>query len=229
MSSTHHNAKIHGLPWQEDRKFDPAMNFHPQGTDLRSIELHHHGPWVFLSCGLGDPCPACGRFPSHTNCIVIAVDGVCRGNGTANAIAAVGVYVGEDSPYNVSVVLDEPSPTNQIAELRAGYYGLINALDIQEARVQGTKLTQVVIKADSEYLVKGMTEWIFRWEKNGYRTAKGTTVVNANLFRLLLRLVSRLNDRDVEVLFCHVKRRDNTEADGCANRALDRIKQGHLS
>ncbi|KAK6219891.1 hypothetical protein QIS74_05393 [Colletotrichum tabaci] len=204
MSSTHHNVKIHGLPWQEDRKFDPAMNFHSQGTDLRSIELHHHGPWVFLSCGLGDPCPACGRFPSHTNCIVIAVDGACRGNDTANAIAAVGVH------------------------LQAGYYGLINALDIQEARVQGTKLTQVDIQADSEYLVKGMTEWVFRWEKNEYRTAKGTPVVNANLFRLLLRLVSRLNDRGVEVLFCHVKRRDNKEADDCANRALDRIKQGHL-
>ncbi|WQF79711.1 Putative ribonuclease H domain-containing protein [Colletotrichum destructivum] len=211
MSSTHHNAKIHGLPWQEERKFDPAMNFRPQGTDLRSIELHHHGPWVFLSCGLGDPSR------------------LRPGNGTANAIAAVGVYVGEDSLYNMSLVLDESSPTNQIAELRAGYYGLINALDIQEARVQGTKLTQVVINDDSEYLVKGMTEWVFRWEKNGYRAAKGTTVVNANLFRLLLRWVSRLNDRGVEVLFCHVKRRDNTEAGDCANIALDRIKQGHLS
>lgn len=96
----------------------------------------------------GDPCPACRRFPSHTNRIVIAVDGACRGNGPANAIAAVGFYVGEDSLYNMSLVLDEPSPTNQIAELRAGYYGLVNALDIQEARVQGTKLTQVDIKAD---------------------------------------------------------------------------------
>ncbi|GJC93564.1 Ribonuclease [Colletotrichum higginsianum IMI 349063] len=129
----------------------------------------------------------------------------------------------------MSLVRDEQSPANQVAELRAGYYGLINALDIQEARVQGTKLTQVVIKADSEYLVKGMTEWVLRWEKNGCRTAKGTPVVNADLFRLLLRLVSQLNDRGVEVLFCHVKRRDNTEADDCADRALDRVKQGHPS
>ncbi|TKW58156.1 Ribonuclease H1 [Colletotrichum tanaceti] len=229
MSSTHHDSKIHRLPWQADRKFDPAMNFHPRGTHLRSIELHHHGPWVFLSCRLGDPCPACDQFPAHTNCIVIAVDGACRGNGMTDAIAAVGVYVGEDSPYNMSLRLDEPNPTNQIAELRAGYHGLKVARDIQRVGVKNIKLTKVVIKSDSEYLVKGMTEWVFRWEENGYRTARGTPVVNANFFRLLQRLVSQLNDRGVEVLFCHVKRQDNAEADERANEALDMFDVGYYS
>jgi ribonuclease HI len=39
----------------------------------------------------------------------------------------------------------------------------------------------VTIKADSEYLVNGMTEWILKWEKNGYTNAKGTRVVNREL------------------------------------------------
>lgn len=50
-----------------------------------------------------------------------------------------------------------------MVELRAIIHGLQQALLIQNNRINGGDLYQVVIKADSEYLVKGMTEWVFKW------------------------------------------------------------------
>jgi ribonuclease HI len=47
-------------------------------------------------------------------------------------------------------------------------------------------LDTVAIKADSEYLIKGMTEWVVKWRMNGWKTAKGRDVVNRGLFEELL-------------------------------------------
>jgi ribonuclease HI len=157
---------------------------------------------------------------AHKDCIVIAVDGACWNNGTADARAAAGVFVGEESEYNDSFVLKVSKPTNQVAELRAGIRGLEQALVIKSNGVGDGDLKQVVIKADSEYLVKAMTEWVFKWERNGYRNSRGTPVTNTPHFKRLEELVVELNKLDVEVLFWHVPRDYNKQADMWANNAL---------
>ena len=128
---------------------------------------------------------------------------------------------------NDGFILDIPNPTNQIAELTAGIHGLERALAIEkDGRLGDEDLHQVVIKADSEYLVKGMTEWVFKWEVNGYRTARGTPVVNALLFLKLQGLVASLNRRNVQVLFWHVPRERNGDADAWANWGFDNGRVG---
>ncbi|KAG8670712.1 hypothetical protein FPOAC1_003947 [Fusarium poae] len=82
-------------------------------------------------------------------------------------------------------------------------------------------LHTIVIKADSDYLVKGMTEWVFKWETNGYKTAKRKLVENAKLFQELRALVGDLNTSNAEVLFWRVPREMNKEADELANQAFD--------
>lgn len=84
-----------------------------------------------------------------------------------------------------------------------------------------TDLSQVVIKTDSGYLAKAMTEWVFKWKKNGYRAAKGSPVTNRALFEWLDNSVRSLNDMGVQVLFWHVTRDRNREADRLANDFLD--------
>lgn len=98
--------------------------------------------------------------------------------------------------------------------------GLEQGLAIESQGVEDENLQKVVIKADSEYLVMGMTEWGFRWEMNGYQTSRGAAVANASLFRKLQELVILLNERKVEVLFWHIPRERNKEADMWANMAL---------
>jgi ribonuclease HI len=101
----------------------------------------------------------------------------------------------------------------------AGITAVQKVLAIRKGRMK--VVNQVVIKADSEYLVKGMTEWIFTWEQNGFLNARGQAVTNARYFQLLQSLVWELNDLGVEVLFWWVPRERNRHADALANMAFD--------
>ncbi len=100
--------------------------------------------------------------------------------------------------------------------------GLYTAIHIAENGVEGEDLCKVVIKSDSEYLVKGMTDWVFKWKENGYRTAKGKPVTNMRIFQRLDELVERLNEMNVEVQFWYVLREFNKDADGLVNTAFDK-------
>lgn len=154
------------------------------------------------------------------NTIIVAVDGACRGNGTHHARGAIGVFYGEDQDrrYNISRLLSGPAPTNQRAELEAARAALERALGITRNLPH---LRQIIVKSDSDYLVQGMTRWILRWRETDYHDNRGRQVVNGSLFRMLDDLVLQLNHCGVEVLFWHVLRAGNREADRLANRALD--------
>ncbi|EGU89335.1 hypothetical protein HZS61_003239 [Fusarium oxysporum f. sp. conglutinans] len=207
--------------WVQDRKFEPSSRYR-DGIDLDLIQVTNDDEdWTYVACEDGRPCSDCDCIAPHVDSIFIAVDGACRGNGQANAKAAVGVFFGRRSTYNQSVLLTEPHVTNQIAELSAGILALKQAKDIVRTKALGDEpLHTIVIKADSDYLVKGMTEWVFKWETNGYKTAKRKLVENAKLFQELRELVGDLNRSNVEVLFWRVPREMNKEADKLANQAF---------
>jgi ribonuclease HI len=44
---------------------------------------------------------------------------------------------------------------------------------------------EIEIRSDSEYLTRGMTEWIARWKANEWKTAVGKPVKNDDLWRQL--------------------------------------------
>jgi len=141
-----------------------------------------------LACADGHPCPYCFNFYVHLDEIIIAVDGACRFNGRNDTIprSSFGVFVAKHSPYNSFGKLPDVY-TNQVAELQARLRGLWVARQITYEKFGGD-LATVVIKADSEYLVKGMTDWILKWRRNGWKTASGKDVVNRRHFEQLVRL-----------------------------------------
>lgn len=47
----------------------------------------------------------------------------------------------------------------------------------------------VTIHADSSYVLGGVTNWIFGWEKNGWRTANKKPVMNQDLWKQLIAVV----------------------------------------
>lgn len=71
----------------------------------------------------------------------------------------------------------ETHTTNNRMELTAA----IKALEFITDR-------EIVVYADSEYVTKGMTEWIKRWQKKGWKTAGRKPVLNQDLWRKLLLL-----------------------------------------
>ena len=48
---------------------------------------------------------------------------------------------------------------------------------------------KVTIHADSAYVLGGVTNWIFGWEKNGWRTSKKEPVLNQDLWQELIGFV----------------------------------------
>jgi ribonuclease HI len=77
-----------------------------------------------------------------------------------------------------ALVGSEAQATNNAMELRAA----IEALHALPQDASG------VILCDSEYVVKGVTEWRRAWEARGWRNSKGQPVANADLWQALFKL-----------------------------------------
>ena len=227
MASSYHSefhcgSSLHRLRYLHDRLFD--INAH---TKRDSIETQWKREWWTLLA-----CPVDGV--PHPDSVVIAVDGACRGNGTPNARAAAGIFFHQaNHQWNEALLLPAAYNTCQRAELYAALRALTAAGNLRMLNLQMSgrrkyrrpgpmrRLRRVIIEADSEYLVKGMTVWMANWKCNGYRNANGGRVENEDLFRLLDEQVNKLVAMGVEVQFWHVPRELNTAADRSANAALD--------
>jgi ribonuclease HI len=99
--------------------------------------------------------------------------------------------------------------TNQIAELTAAIEGL--------TRVPPGAAVQLV--SDSQYVLKGLTEWRAGWERKGWKNSKGEPVANQGLWKKLFALADA---RRVTVRWVkgHNGDRCNEKADALANKAL---------
>jgi ribonuclease HI len=162
-------------------------------------------PWCFVRCAAN---------AGHYDALVIAVDGVCRSNsGAGNGIVALTVRVGPGSAHNVQQDLRTmyARPTALFAELLAALMGLLAARDIAaEWAVDGhplastAPLRQVIIKTPSEFLVRGMSEWVFVGRRN--YVPRGERAEEAQVLQLHEKAVAELNDLGVSVLFWHAPR-----------------------
>ena len=105
--------------------------------------------------------------------------------------------------------------TNQIAELTAAIEGL--------SRVPAGASVELV--SDSQYVLKGLTEWRKGWERKGFRNAKGEPVANLPLWRKLFALADA---RKVSVRWVRGHNGDlhNERVDGLANKALREAREG---
>ena len=87
--------------------------------------------------------------------MVVYIDGACSYNGDKNAAAGYGIYWGDDHKKNMAAKLPrdpQHKPTNNRAELMAAIVA------IEQAKEMGAN--KLLIHLDSNYLVKGITEWI---------------------------------------------------------------------
>jgi len=135
----------------------------------------------------------------------IYTDGACKGNpgpGGWGALLRSGTH--ERELYG-----GDPATTNTRMELTA----VIRAL---EALKHPSK---VEIYTDSEYVMKGITEWLAAWKRRGWKTADRKPVKNADLWRELDELAGRHEIRWHWVRG-HSGHPENERADALANRGV---------
>lgn len=138
--------------------------------------------------------------------VEIYSDGACRGNPGPGGWGAL--LRCKDREKRLSGA--EPLTTNNRMELIAA----IRALESLK------RPCQVVLTTDSEYLRRGISEWLPVWKRRGWRTADNKPVKNEDLWRQLEAAASshRVDWRWVRGHSGHV---ENELADRLANKAID--------
>jgi ribonuclease HI len=127
-------------------------------------------------------------------------DGACKGNPGTGGWGVYVEHTGEEFyGYNAET-------TNNRMELTGAIKALGLILEGEEA----------IIFCDSQYVLKGITEWIHGWKKNGWKSAKGA-VKNQDLWQTLDKL-----NQDRKISWKWVKGHEddvgNIKADALANR-----------
>lgn len=180
--------------------------------------------------------------------LVVHIDGACPGNGSVNAIAGIGVFFGPNSPYNISSPCNTSSPaTNQKAEISAAIQALSTiANDFIPARRQELKELgvkdcpchaacwaqsfgfRVILVTDSSYVVECMTKHVLQWDWHQptmkYLNRKsGKDIANSGLIRRVVEYVEKLASVGVQVLYRHVERKYNVQADQLAQLGARKV------
>lgn len=120
--------------------------------------------------------------------LTVYTDGACRGNPGPGGFAAI-MFFGDRT---VEVGGGELDTTNNRMELS----GVLIALSLLK------KPTRVVIYSDSQYVCKGVSQWMEKWKRNGWTLGSGTRkskhqqrspVKNVDLWQQIYDLVHKHN------------------------------------
>jgi len=142
------------------------------------------------------------------NQIQIYTDGACKGNPGLGGWGAVLMSDGTDK----ELFGGEAVTTNNRMELMA----VIEALGALK------RPCHVVLYLDSEYVRKGITEWIAGWKSRGWRTAAKQEVKNVDLWKRLDTAVFGAGHRiEWRWVKGHSGDPGNERADMLANRGVD--------
>jgi len=141
--------------------------------------------------------------------IEIYTDGACRGNPGPGGWGAL--LKSDKSEKELSGA--EPATTNNRMELTA----VIRALEALKRPVQARLYT------DSEYVRRGITEWLPAWKSRGWRTADRQPVKNQDLWQQLDELAAR---HQIEWRWVpgHAGVPGNERVDRLANEAIDALQ-----
>jgi ribonuclease HI len=146
--------------------------------------------------------------------VQLITDGACLGNPGPGGWAAILRY----KTRKRELYGFDPETTNNRMELTAAVRGL-EALK-EQCRVEVT--------TDSEYMKNGVTMWIHKWKRNGWKTADKQPVKNQDLWEQLDAAASRHDLRWVWTKG-HASHEDNNRADELASLAARRQRSSRAS
>jgi ribonuclease HI len=143
--------------------------------------------------------------------VEIYADGACSGNPGVGGFGAI-LRSGEKEKELSGC---ERLTTNNRMELLA----VISALEALK------KSCRVKVTTDSNYVVKGMTEWIHRWKEKGWKTAQKKEVLNRDLWERLHR-ASEPHETEWEWIKGHNGHPENERCDRIAREEIKKCRKG---
>ncbi len=140
--------------------------------------------------------------------VEVYTDGACRGNPGPGGWGVLLRYGNTEKELYGA----ETDTTNNRMELMAAIQALENL----------KRESKVILTTDSQYVRKGITEWIANWKKRGWKTASKQPVKNKDLWQ---RLDKAATQHRVEWHWVrgHTGHPENERADQLANRGIDEL------
>ena len=135
-------------------------------------------------------------------------DGACRGNPGPGGWGVLLRFNGHEK----RLFGGEVETTNNRMELMA----VIQALESLNRECK------VKVTSDSQYVLKGINEWMVNWKKRGWKTAAKKPVKNVDLWQ---RLDKARESHDIEWAWIkgHSGHIENEIADELANQGIDEL------
>lgn len=141
--------------------------------------------------------------------VELYTDGACKGNPGVGGWGALLVFQGVEK----ELWGGEAVTTNNRMELMGAIRGLAEL----------KRPCNVRLVTDSQYVMKGIQEWMPNWKKRGWKTAAKEPVKNADLWQQLDEQVNRHNVT-WEWVRGHIGHPGNERADQLANRGVEDIR-----
>ena len=142
------------------------------------------------------------------NDVEIYTDGACRGNPGPGGWGVWMLAGGHEK----ELFGGDADTTNNRMELMA----VIEALRALK------RPCKVIIHTDSQYVQKGISEWIHKWKLRGWRTADKKLVKNVDLWMELDQARAQ-HDIDWRWIKGHAGHEGNERADQLANKGVDSV------
>jgi ribonuclease HI len=141
----------------------------------------------------------------NADTIYIFSDGACKGNPGPGGWGALLVTDG----HRKEICGGEANTTNNRMEMTA----VIRALESLK------RPSTVEVHTDSQYVQKGISEWMTGWKRRNWRTADGKPVKNQDLW-LQLDALSQLHRIEWKWVRGHNGHPENERADELANQGV---------
>ena len=141
-------------------------------------------------------------------------DGACSGNPGVGGWGAV--LLAEKN----NKIIKRKEISGSAVDTTNNQMELIAAIETLKAL---KKFTEICIITDSNYVKKGITEWLPSWKKNNWKTSSKKEVKNRNLWEELEELVNK-NKVDWLWVKGHAGNVENERADFLAREEINKIK-----
>ena len=141
-------------------------------------------------------------------------DGACSGNPGVGGWGAV--LLAEKN----NKIIKRKEISGGLVDTTNNQMELIAAIEALKAL---KKYTEICIITDSNYVKKGITEWLPSWKKNNWKTSSKKEVKNRKLWEELEELVNR-NKVDWQWVKGHAGNIENERADFLAREEINKIK-----
>jgi ribonuclease HI len=139
--------------------------------------------------------------------VTLYTDGACKGNPGPGGWG----YWMLSGGHSKEMCGGAKSTTNNQMEMTA----------VIEALASLKRSCKIQLYTDSQYVIKGMTEWMPGWVRRGWKTAGGDPVKNVELWQRLAALCA-LHEIDWHWVKGHAGHEGNERADQLANQGVER-------